>query len=180
MLPVGTRYESVRTGGWIQIVERTPDSMSFERLLKPDSGHADPHVHLDLTQTWEAVQGEGLIEAEGGQIPFRAGDREAMTPGRRHRDPWNPGPAEMIVRGTFQPCPPFIEEYAEALAHHFREGTTNKQDEMPLMQIIAIANETDGQSFRAGFPIALQRASGPLVSRIARLRGFPIRFGSDA
>ena len=176
MLPIGTRYESARTGGWVQIVERTPDSLSIERLLKPDSGHADPHFHLDFTQTWEAVQGEGLIEAAGEQRSFRAGDREVITPGTPHRDPWNPGPGELIVRGTFKPCPPFIEAYSEALVHHFREGTTNKQDEMPLLQIFAIAAETDGRSYRAGIPVALQRASLPLAARIARLRGFPTRF----
>ncbi len=27
--------------------------MSFERLLKPSSGKADPHLHQDLVQTWE-------------------------------------------------------------------------------------------------------------------------------
>ena len=176
MLPVGKRYESARTGGWFQIVERTDQRGSLERLLKPGSGHADPHFHLDFTQTWEAVQGEGLIEAEGEQRPFRSGDREVMTPGRPHRDPWNPGPGDLVVRGIFEPIPPFIEAYAEALAHHFREGTTNEQDEMPLLQIFAIAAETDGQSYRAGIPVALQKATLPLASRIARLRGFPTRF----
>ena len=176
MLPVGKRYVSARTGGWIQIVERTPDSGSFERLLKPHTGRADPHLHLDFTQTWEAVQGMGCIEVDGAERPFAAGDREVITPGRPHRDPWNPGPGELIVRGTFRPLPPFSEAYAEALAHHFREGTTNEQDEMPLLQIFAIAAETDGQSYRAGIPVALQKATLPLASRIARLRGFPTRF----
>jgi mannose-6-phosphate isomerase-like protein (cupin superfamily) len=172
VLPVGKRYESARTGGWIQVVERTPDSMSFERMLKPGSGHADPHVHLDLTQTWEAVQGEGLIEAEGEQKPFRAGDREAMTPERPHRDPWNTGPGELVVRGTFEPCAPFIEAYAEALVHHITEGTANDQDEMPLLQILVIAKETDGRSYRAGVPPAIQRLGLPLAAAIGRLRGY--------
>ena len=177
MLPVGKRYESARTGGWVQIVERTPDSMTLERLLRPGSGHADPHVHLDLTQTWEAVHGEGLIEVDGEKRPFTAGDRQEMAPGQPHRDPWNPGDGDLIVRGSFDPSTRFIETYAATLIHHFQEGTTNEQDEMPLIQIIAIADETDGQSFRSGIPIALQRASAPIVKLIARARGYRTKFG---
>ena len=56
--------------------------------------------------------------------------------------------------------------------HHLREGTVNEQDEMPLLQILALAADTDGQSYRAGIPVAMQRASLPLVKRIARLRGY--------
>lgn len=177
MLPVGKRHASARTGGWVQVVERTPDSMSFERLLKPGSGHAGPHFHLDLTQTWEAVQGEGMIEVDGEQRSFTAGDRIAITPGAPHRDPWNPAGGDLIVRGRFEPSTPFIEAYADTLIHHFREGTTNDQDEMSLIQIIAIADETDGQSFRPGIPVALQRATAPLAKLVARARGWPTEFG---
>ena len=52
------------------------------------------------------------------------------------------------------------------------EGTTNRQDEMPLMQILLIAKETGGKSYRAGVPKALQELSLPLVAGIARMRGF--------
>ena len=65
MIEVGSKYQSDRTGGWIQIVERTDRGMSFERLYKPNTGKADPHLHLDFTQTWQAVTGEGSIEVEG-------------------------------------------------------------------------------------------------------------------
>src|SRR5688572_29520169 len=109
--------------------------MSFERLLKPGSGHADPHLHLDFTQTWEAVLGAGTIEVEGEKRPFAAGDTVVLEPGTPHRDPFT-GEDELTVRGHFKPTPEFIEAYAEAWVHHMREGTTNDQDEMPLLQII--------------------------------------------
>jgi mannose-6-phosphate isomerase-like protein (cupin superfamily) len=180
VLPVGKRYESVRSGGWLQITERTPDSMSFERLLPPGTGHAGPHFHLDFTQTWEAVKGEGMVEPDGEARPFTAGERVSIQPGEPHRDPWNPGGGELIVRGTFEPCSAFVEVYADALAYHFEKGTTTRQDELPLIQIIAISDETDGQSFRPGIPIGLQRASAPLVKLAARLRGYPTSFGDSA
>jgi mannose-6-phosphate isomerase-like protein (cupin superfamily) len=172
VLAVGSRYESARSGGSIQIVERTPESMSFERTYAPETGRADPHYHLDFVQTWEAVRGSGMIEVRGEEREFTAPDSVRLEIDTPHRDPWNPSDGEFVVRGTFEPCTVFIEAYAEAWAHHMAEGTVNDQDEMPLMQILAIARATDGQSYRAGVPRSIQRATLPLVSAIARLRGY--------
>lgn len=177
MLEVGKRHQSTRTAGWIQIVERTPESMSFERAYAPGTGKADPHYHLDFTQTWEAVRGDGEIEVEGERREFSAGDRVRIEPGTPHRDPSNPGGAELVARGTFEPSTEFIEAYAEAWAHHMREGTVNDQDEMPLLQILSIARATGADSYRAGVPRALQRAGLPLAAAIARLRGYRASYG---
>jgi hypothetical protein len=172
MLEVGKRYENPATGTAIQIVERTPEHMSFERTYAPNSGRADPHYHLDFTQTWEAVQGRGEIEVDGATRELVAPSRIELDRGTPHRDPYLAGQGELIVRGTFAPCTDFIEGYAAAWAHHLTEGTTNDQDEMPLLQILAIARAANGQSYRAGVPRALQRATLPLVAAIARLRGY--------
>jgi mannose-6-phosphate isomerase-like protein (cupin superfamily) len=172
VLEVGKRHENHATGTAIQIVERTPEHMSFERTYAPETGRADPHYHLDFTQTWEAVQGRGEIEVDGEAREFVAPTRIDVEPGTPHRDPYLPGQGELVVRGTFTPCTDFIEAYAEAWAHHLVEGTTNDQDEMPLLQIFAIARATDGQSYRAGVPEAIQRATLPLVAAVARLRGY--------
>ena len=172
MLPVGTRYESARTGSSIEIVDRSEGRMIFERLYKPGTGRADPHLHLDFVQTWEGVEGEGMIEVEGEEREFRAGDRVELPLDTPHRDPYNPGGGDLRARGVFEPGTEFVERYAKAWAHHFREGTANSQDEMPLMQILLIAKETDGRSYRAGVPVGLQRATLPLVAALGRLRGY--------
>jgi mannose-6-phosphate isomerase-like protein (cupin superfamily) len=172
VLEVGKRYENPRSGTSIEIVERTPESMTFERSYAPNTGRADPHYHLDFTQTWETVKGAGEIEVDGETRPVAESQRIDIEPGTPHRDPYLRGEGELVVRGTFTPCGDFIEGYAEAWAHHLTEGTTNRQDEMPLMQILAIAKETDGQSYRAGIPRFIQSASLPLIAAIARLRGY--------
>jgi mannose-6-phosphate isomerase-like protein (cupin superfamily) len=170
MLGVGKSYQSER-GTTIQIVERTPETMSFERTYAPRTGRADPHRHLDFTQTWEAVQGEGEIEVDGETREFKAPDRVAIEPATPHRDPWNPGDGKLVVRGTFDPIIEFIEAYAEAWAHHLSEGTVNDQDEMSLLQILVIAKATDGQSYAAGVPIPVQKLFLPLAARFGKLRG---------
>jgi mannose-6-phosphate isomerase-like protein (cupin superfamily) len=173
MLEVGRRYESSRTGGWIQITRRTPERLVFERLIKPGTGRTDPHLHRDFVQTWECVSGSGgAIDVEGEQRELRPGDRVQLPLDTAHRDPYNPGEGEVVVRATFDPDTDFIEAYAAAWAHHMNQGTVNDQDEMPLLQIFALIDGTDGESYRAGIPIALQKASLPLMKRIAHLRGY--------
>lgn len=170
MLPVGKRY-TAESGGWIQIARRTPEQLVFERLIKPGRGRADPHVHLDFVQTWECVTGRGWVEVGGEKRELKAGDRVVLHLDTPHRDPFT-DEDEMTVRGIFEPVTPFLEGFASALAHHYEAGTLNDQDEMPLLQILQLAHETGAESYRAGVPVRLQKLASPLVSRVARLRGY--------
>lgn len=176
MLEVGKRYTSPTTGTWIEITERAGSEMTFERSYAPETGRADPHLHEDFTQTWEAISGEGMIELDGEERPFGPGDTVAMQRGMRHRDPWNPGSGRLRVRGTFEPIEDFIEAYAEAYAHRLTHGGLNDQEELPLLQILVIAKETDGRSYGASPPVAIQKALLPLLAAIGRLRGYKPRY----
>jgi mannose-6-phosphate isomerase-like protein (cupin superfamily) len=172
VLPIGERYSSER-GTWIEISERVDGGrMSFERSYAARTGRADPHYHLDFTQTWEVLSGAGAMEVDGEARPMQAGDRVALAPGTPHRDPYLPGDGELRVRGTFDPDTDFIEGYAEAWAHHMREGTVNDQDEMPLTQILVLARARGGESYTSRVPRALQKATLPLIAAFGRLRGY--------
>jgi Cupin domain len=171
VLEVGQRYSSER-GGWIKITDRSAGRMSFERSYAPSTGKADPHYHLDFTQTWEALSGAGEIEVDGKVRELRAGERVVLEPGTPHRDPYLPGDGEFHVRGSFDPDTEFIERYAEAWAHHMREGTVNDQDENPLLQILVIAKATGARSYTTRAPKLIQEITLPLVAAFGRLRGF--------
>jgi mannose-6-phosphate isomerase-like protein (cupin superfamily) len=175
VLEVGRRYSSER-GSWIQIADRSEGRMSFERHYAPRTGRADPHYHLDFTQTWEVLSGSGEIEVDGEVRALRAGDQVVLEPGTPHRDPYLRGDGEFHVRGTFDPDTDFIEHYAEAWAHHMREGTVNGQDEMPLTQILVIARATDGQSYTSRLPQGLQKVFLPLIASVGRLRGYKPKY----
>jgi mannose-6-phosphate isomerase-like protein (cupin superfamily) len=172
VLAVGKRYTSPRTGTWLEVVERADGKMKFERSFAPGTGHADPHLHEDLTQTWDALSGEGKIEVDGEEREFRTGDRVAIPPATPHRDPWNPSSTELHVRGTFDPIVEFIEAYAEAYVHHLTEGSLNDQDELPLLQIFVTSKATNGRSWAGSPPIGIQKAGLPLMAAIGRLRGY--------
>jgi mannose-6-phosphate isomerase-like protein (cupin superfamily) len=172
VLEVGKRYTSPRTGTWIEIAERDGGTMKFERSFAPGTGRVDPHLHEDLTQTWEALSGEGRIEIEGAEREFRTGDRVAIPPGTRHRDPWNPGDAELHVRGSFDPDNDFIEGYAGAYAHLLTEGGLNDQEELPLLQILVVARATGGRSYGGSPPVPVQKALLPVMAAVGRMRGY--------
>ena len=172
MLEERKRYTSPDSGTWIEIAERAGETMKFERSFAPGTGRTDPHLHEDLTQTWEALSGEGMIEVDAEEREFRTGDRVELTPGLRHRDPWNPSGTELHVRGTFDPNNDFIEAYASAYAHLLTEGGLNDQEELPLLQILVIAKATNGRSYGASPPVAIQKASLPLLAALGRLRGY--------
>jgi mannose-6-phosphate isomerase-like protein (cupin superfamily) len=172
VLEVRKRYTSPESGTWIEIAERDGATMKFERSFAPGTGRSDPHLHEDLTQTWEVLSGEGMMEVEGTEQEFRTGDRVELTPGTRHRDPWNPSGTELHVRGTFDPNNDFIEAYASAYAHLLTGGGLNDQEELPLLQILVIAKATNGRSYGRSPPVAIQKASLPLLAAFGRLRGY--------
>jgi mannose-6-phosphate isomerase-like protein (cupin superfamily) len=171
VLAVGKRYRTER-GSWIEITDRSAGRMSFERSYAPRTGRADPHYHLDFTQTWQVLSGGGQIEVDGAVRELRTGDRVILAPGTPHRDPYLPGEGELHVRGSFDPVTDFIEDFAEAWAHHMGEGTVNDQDDIPLTQILVIAHATGGQSYTSRLPRGLQKATLPLIAAYGRLRGY--------
>jgi|SRR5581483_8969928 len=172
MLEVGERITGSRSDTWIQVTDRSDGKLSFERGHAPNTGRADPHYHLDFTQTWEALDGEGEIEVNGETRPLRKGDRVVLEPGTPHRDPYLPGDGPLRIRGSFDPCTPFVESFADVWAHHLREGTVDDQDQIPLIQILVIAEETGARSYATGVPRILQRAGLPFIAAYGRLRGY--------
>lgn len=171
MLAIGDEYISARTGGSFRVVARDGKGMSFERVYKPNTGKVDPHRHLDFTQTWELLDGAATVVVDGERIAMEVGEPVTIPLGVGHRDP-HTGDGEATVRGTFEPCPEFVEAYAGALAHHMQAGTTNRHDELPLLEIFSLTRETHGQSYRTGIPVVLQRGTLPLMAAVARRLGY--------
>ena len=85
----------------------------------------------------------------------------------------SPSPTRSTRCGRVQTPPLAIEAYAEAYVHHLTEsGRLDDQDEMPLLQIFVTSRATNGHSWAGSPPIAVQKASLPLLAAIGRLRGY--------
>lgn len=175
-LETGETFDNPNSGGRITVRESWRDNdgarVAIDRVFPPDTGKADAHVHLDFTQTFEVVSGTGKLELDGDVRTLEPGDRVEFPIGTAHRDLWNEGRGEMAARLTIEPVPRFVEMYAETWLDAYAKGETNDQDEMSLLQILVIAQASASQSFAAGPPRWLQKATLPLVAAIGRLRGY--------
>ncbi len=175
MLKKGDSYSS-EAGSTITILEGAADNggarLLFERVMPPGKGKGEPHLHLDCEQRYEIQSGTATMEVDGEKRTLASGDKLEVPREVGHRDPYNSSDQELRFRVEIEPCPPFIDAFGRGLAESFENGQMTAQDEIPLLKIFAIVKAYDGQSFRTGIPIGLQRAALPLMAAIARLRGY--------
>ena len=175
-IETGETFENPNSGGTITMLESWLDNggarVVIGRVLPPNTGRAGGHYHLDFKQSFEVVEGDAQIKVKREELDLRAGESVEIPPGARHEDMWNDGPDEATIRLTIEPVPRFVEMYAETWLDAYSKGKTNDQDEMPLIQILALVHASKGQSYGAGPPQWLQRALLPLAAVVARLRGY--------
>lgn len=176
MLELGKRYTSPVTGSWIEVIERAAGVTTVERSLAPASGLADPHVHQDYVETWEALSGQGRIELAGDERDFRKGDRLVIAPGASHRNPWNTGTEALHVRVSLDPSNDFLEAFMSAFGRHLVEGEhgrLTKTEEMPLLEILVIGQATNSRTYGASPPVPLQKLLLPFLAFFGRhVRGY--------
>jgi hypothetical protein len=68
----------------------TPELLRFERVYKPRTGRADPHLHLDFIHAWEIIAGRGRYELDGDEHDLGPGEAAEVQLQRPHRDLSNP------------------------------------------------------------------------------------------
>jgi mannose-6-phosphate isomerase-like protein (cupin superfamily) len=165
------RWTNPRTGAWIQLATEG-DDMVLERVMKPHTGKADAHRHLDYVESFEIVEGTATIVLDGQTISAGPGERIEIPVGVPHRNPYNETDADLHLRHRAAPGSPFVEAFVSALGHHMEQGTVNAQGEFPQLQLFATLHGTRSQSFLAGVPIALQKPVIAVGALVARLRGY--------
>jgi mannose-6-phosphate isomerase-like protein (cupin superfamily) len=175
VLTKGDSYTS-ESGSTLSIVEGAADNggarLVFDRVMPPGKGRGEPHLHLDCDQRYEIDSGAATIEVDGEKRALGPGDRIEVPRGTGHRDPYNESDKELCFRVEIEPCPPFIDAFGRGLGESFESRQLTAQDELPLLKIFVITHAYDGQSYRTGIPIPLQRAGAPLLAAVGRLRGY--------
>ena len=158
MLAKGEVFENPRTGARLEILATPRDggTLEVERLYKPHTGKADPHVHLDFEQSFEVVDGAMSMTLDGDEREYGPGDTVQVRRDVPHVDPWNASNADLVVRARFEPVPEFVEGYTETLGHAMREGRLNKQGEFHQLQLFLVLRELRAQSYASNLPIGLQ------------------------
>jgi quercetin dioxygenase-like cupin family protein len=176
MLRAGETFENPRTGSRLEVVATPRDSgrdvLVVERLLKPGTGKAGAHFHLDFEHRFAVLDGRLTLELDGEERTFGAGEEIHVPRGTPHRDPWNAEDEELGFRTEFEPVPEFVEAFTAVFGHLLREGRTNDQDFVPDLQLFVVLRAYKGRSYGVGPPIWLQKALIPLLAAVGRVRGF--------
>ena len=146
----------------------------LERTLPAGTGRGQAHVHTDFAQTFEILEGDGMVSVDGEERPVAAGDRVEVARGVAHVDAWNERGGPMSFRMTIAPRPYFVEVYAANWARWLEEGRLNDQDELKPLQLFAILHATRAESYAAGPPIWVQRPFLAVAGRLGRLRHRPV------
>jgi mannose-6-phosphate isomerase-like protein (cupin superfamily) len=172
----GETFENPRTGTRIEIREWTPERVVFDRRYPPDTGRADPHVHYDLSQTWEVLSGEGKTVVDGEAREVKGGDLVEIPVGVPHQDIFNPSSNEMVVRWNVSPGNDFVEAFADCYTHYLTRDKLNSQDEFKPLQLIPILHGTKAKSWLTSVPVWLQKPLLPFGALSGRLRGYRPHF----
>jgi len=174
MLKSGDSYSAPSGSGFTVIegpAENAGARIVFDRVMPPGKEKADPHVHLDCDQRYKILSGSATIEVSGSTRTLAAGEVIEIPRNTRHQDPYNVSGSELRLRVAIAPRPPFIDAFGRALAEGYQSGGLNAQDELPILKILVLTRAFGGQSFRAGLPIAIQKAMLPGAAALGRLLG---------
>ena len=165
------RWANPRTGASIESSVDGGD-LVIERVMKPHTGKADAHRHMDYVETYEVLEGTATIHLDGERRTLGPGERLEVPPGVGHVNPYNETDADLRHRHRISaPGRPFAEAFVSALGHHMENGTVNDQGEFSDLQLFVVLHGTRAQSFRTGIPIPLQKAVLPLGAALGRRRG---------
>jgi mannose-6-phosphate isomerase-like protein (cupin superfamily) len=175
VLRAGEVFEHPRTGSRLEVVSTAREGgqvLTVDRLLKPHTGKAGAHRHLDFQHRFEVLQGRMEIAVDGEERSHGAGESVAVPVGTPHVDPWNASDEDVLFRTQFEPVPDFVEAFTEVFGHLLGEGRTDDQDFVPNPELFVVLHATRGQSYAVGSPIWLQRAILPALAWLGRRRGY--------
>jgi mannose-6-phosphate isomerase-like protein (cupin superfamily) len=166
----GRTWKNPRTGAWLTWLPQGEDAV-LERVMKPHTGKADPHVHLDYVESFEILDGTATIEVDGRTITAGPGERVELPIGTGHRNPYNASDSDLRLRHRASPGGSFVDAFVSALGHHMENDTVNEQGEFSQLQLFVVLHGTRAKSYRTGIPVALQKPVIPLGALAGRMRG---------
>ena len=170
-LHAGREWRSPRTGAVARIVEMNGRAV-LELVSPPGTGRAGGHLHRDLEQRFEVI--EGQVEVRLGKEPARtlaAGESLDVPRGTPHVDPWNESGQPATWRNVIAPSSPFVRTFIATYGELLAAGELSNQETFTFLQLMAVLHAGRADSWADGAPIALQRLLIAGFAFLARLRG---------
>jgi mannose-6-phosphate isomerase-like protein (cupin superfamily) len=173
MLKAGDVIESPR-GTRVEILENTPERISFQRTFPPLTGGTKrkAHRHTETVDTFEMLEGHASVFVDGREHPLEPGDVFKIPLGSSHINPYTKEGQTATLVHTVTPRTRGVEVYFTSWLHWLGEGKADATDETTFWQLAAIIKEGGrAGTWSSGTPVFLQRIGLPILGLIAQLRG---------
>lgn len=173
MLKAGQVIESPR-GTRVEILENTPERLSFKRTLPPLTGgtKSKSHRHTATSETFELLAGEATAFVEGREHTLNAGDVLEIPLGTTHVNPYTNAGKDATLVQTVAPRSRGVEVYFTSWLNWMQQGEADANDEPTLLQLAAIIKEGGrAGTWPSATPVILQQIALPILGVIAGLRG---------
>ena len=169
-LEVGRRWVNTATGTSMEVVSPS----EIRRVIKPGKGKLKAHYQLDYVERFVIESGRATIRHKGATIDLGPGDEYEIQPCEAHVNPYNRGTEDLVFRQSAEPLVPFVEGFVKTYGAALEARRTNRQDEVRLPALFAVATRVETPSYAAGIPRPLQHLAFPLGAAYARMLGIPV------
>lgn len=143
----------------------------YQTLFKPKSGLIKEHVHFNIDETFEIVEGTATYSLN--KIPGTAARGEVVfiPRGIRHINPYNEHNEKLVVKRTLYPDGG-LEIFYRKLYQLAREGKLNRKGEPNLLQISVIAKNNLTQTYFTFLPVSIQKIVFSIFGNIGEWLGY--------
>jgi hypothetical protein len=173
VLKAGDIIKSPR-GTRVEILENTPERISFQRSFPPLTGGTKrkAHRHTATFETFEMVAGDASALVDGREHRLQPGGVLEIPLGSSHVNPYTKEGNTATLVHSVTPRTRGVEVYFTSWLHWLEQGEADANDEPTFLQIAAIVKEGGrAGTWPTGTPVFLQRIALPILGLIAELRG---------
>jgi mannose-6-phosphate isomerase-like protein (cupin superfamily) len=173
VLQAGDVIKSPR-GTRVEILENTPERISFRRTFPPLTGgtKSKEHRHTSTSETYEMLAGAANASVDGRERPLQPGDVLEIPLGSSHINPYTKAGDTATLVHTVAPRTRGVEVYFTSWLHWLEQGEADANDEPTVLQVAAIIREGGrAGTWRSRPAVVLQRIGLPILGIIAALRG---------
>lgn len=161
------------SGERLRIIEETPEICRFEVWAPPGSG-VHEHVHEQLTETFEVLEGELWIAVDGEERVL-ADDEESTVPGGAAHEWKNVSNSEVHFVVSIRPGERIGDAFRDLFALAAR-GDTNTRGLGGFLQLVVLADEYPELGHPSNVPAPVFRGLVRVFATVGRLLGYRIRY----
>lgn len=149
--------------------------LRFGFFLEPGAAQPSSHRHMAQESRFEVRSGALGARLGGGKPRVYRPGETLIVPMGTHHVIWNAAAGETSASVEIEPAGNF-EQFLETVFGLMREGRLHGNGPIPrpYLQSALLASAND--LYLSGPPVPLQRAAISLMARLAKLRGYRLRY----